>query len=94
MFVIVWLLILDEELPSLTPWPCHEPTKKELADLDEQEKMEENQLITENEDHDYKMVYSRVHGLIFCRGDNRIVIEFPCLSRIRNRIIMHVFLKL
>lgn len=88
------MIMVDEDMPSLTPWPCHEPTKKELADLDEQEKMEENQLMTENVDSEYKMVYSRVHGLVFHIGIDYTVIEFLCLSRIPNRIIMHAFSRL
>lgn len=52
------------EEPVLTPWPCHKPTDKELADLDEREKKDINEMTSTSSetDGDYKMVYSRVHG--------------------------------
>ena len=65
MLVFAEFMIVDEEMTPLTPWPCHQPTQKELADLDEQEKKEENQITDEGTDSEYKMVYSRVHGLVF-----------------------------
>ena len=54
---------VDAKPSPLTPWPCHQPTEKEIEQVQTEEKTAHYQLDSELlNSEDYNMVYSTVHG--------------------------------
>ena len=58
-----WVEWIDVKEKPLTPWPCHQPTEKEIEQVQTEDKSMPYQLDSEVlNSEDYNYVYSTVHG--------------------------------